>query len=125
VTYYQFPPKIKAGIFVIDGKTNKFVDVFELGQKTLNFRPKYLWKPYNGLSISTNDMSNPMQPVKSATEFIVFGKDGMKTVELLDETKLPVQSINYNANNTLAVISQKKTMQDPATVYVYKVAPKK
>jgi len=125
VSYYQIPPKIPAGIFVIDGKTKEFVNVYELAQKTLNFQPKYLWKPYYGLSISTNDMSNPMQPVKTGTEFIVWTKDGMKTLDNIDESKLPVQSINYNNQNSMAVVSQKKTMQTPASIYVYKVTPKK
>ena len=125
ISYYQIPPKIKAGVFLVDALTKKYVSTFELGQKTINFAPKYLWKPYHGLSISTNDMSNPMQPVKSATDFVVFSKDGLKILDTIDESKLPVQSINYNADNTLAVVSQKKTMQDPATIFLYKVTPKK
>ncbi len=125
ISYYQIPPKINAGIYLVDAKTKKYVSTFELGQKTLNFDPKYLWKPYYGISISTNDASNPMQPIKSATEFLIFTKDGFKKLDVVDETKLPVQSIRYNANNTLAVVSQKKSMQDKATIYIYKVSPKK
>lgn len=125
ISYYQIPPKIKAGIYLVDANTKKNVGVFELGEKTLNFAPKYLWKPYYGLSISTNDASNPMQPIKSATEFLIFTKEGIKKIDVVDESKLPVQSINYNSNNTLAVVAQKKTMQEPATIYIYKVSPKK
>jgi len=125
ISYYQIPPKIKAGLFIIDAETKKYVTAFELGQKTLNFNPKYLWKPFYGLSISTNDMSNPMQGYKSATEFVVWTKEGPKVIDSIDESKLPVQSINYNADNTLAVISQKKGMSDPATISIFKVTPKK
>lgn len=125
ISYYQIPPKIKAGIFQVNAKTKKFVSVFELGQKTLNLQPKYLWKPFHGLSISTSDASNPMQPVKNATEFVVFTKDGLKTIQALDESKLAVQTLSFNSANTLAVVTQKKTMQDKATIYIYKVSPKK
>jgi hypothetical protein len=130
ISYYQIPPKIKAGVFIIDAATKKYVTAFKLGQKTLNFNPKYLWwksadakTVMSGLSISTNDMSQPMQGYKSATEFVVWTKEGPKIVDSIDETKLPVQSINYNSNNTLAVITQKKGMTDPATISIFKVTP--
>jgi hypothetical protein len=96
-----------------------------LGQKTLNFNPKYLWKPYYGLSISSNDMSQPMQGYKSATEFVVWTQEGPKVIDSIDESKMPVQSINYNSDNTLAVVTQKKGMSDPATISIFKVTPKK
>ena len=125
ISYYQIPPKIKAGLFIVDGTTKKFLHAFELGQKTLNFNPKYLWKPYYGLSISSNDMSQPMQGYKSATEFVVWTKEGPKVIDSIDESKMPVQSINYNSDNTLAVVTQKKGMSDPATISIFKVTPKK
>lgn len=124
ISYYQIPPKIKAGIIQVDAKTKKYVSAHLLGQKTLNYKPKYLWKPYHGLSISTND-SQPMQPVKSATEFVIFTKEGLKTIDSIDESKLSVQSIVYNASNTMAVVTTRKSMTDKATIHLYKVSPKK
>ena len=125
LSYYQIPPNIKAGLFVINATTKKYVSAFELGQKTINFSPKYLWKPHYGLSISSNDMSNPMQPVKSATQFIVQGTEGFRVLDTIDESVLPVQSISFNRDNTLAVVTQKKSMQDPATISIFKVSSKK
>lgn len=125
VSYYQFPPKIPAGIFQVDANTKKYVSVHKLGQKTINFNPKYLWKPYYGLSMSTIDMSQPMEPYKLATEFIIFTKTGLKSIDLIDEKELPIQSINFNADNTRAVITTKKGGTDSAKIYIYKVTPKK
>ncbi len=123
VSYFQFPPKIQAGIFHIDATTHKTVAVHKLSQKTISLKPKYLWKPYYGLSISSADMSAPMQPYKTGVDFIVSVKEGLKTLDTIDQTKMAVQTLTYNRDNTRAAVVIKKSGQEKAQLFLYKVTP--
>lgn len=125
VGYQVLPPTLPASAVLVDTWTGKYLANHDLAHKTLAFKWNYLWKPYYGYVVSTADLSVPMQPYKTGTQFLVATKDSLKPIDTKDEKALPVQSINFNRDNTMAVITQKKDMSDTSKIYLYKVVPMK
>ncbi len=123
INYYQIPPRIKAGIFYFDSH-GRYTGIHVLENKTVSFWPKYLAKPYYGLSITTADLSDPAK-FKTAIEFLVFTRQGLKRLDIVDQDQIPVQSLRFNRDNSLAVITKKQAQTEPVTIYVYKVYPSK
>lgn len=123
ITTMVFPPSVKAGAYLVDTWTGKWRDYLDLGQKTVAFRTQYLWKPYYGFVISSQDMSIPEFGV--STQFLVATKDDFKIVDTVDQTKMAVQSIAINPKSGYAAITTKKNQADPARIFLYKLQPKK
>ncbi|MGE0493343.1 MAG: WD40 repeat domain-containing protein [Vulcanimicrobiota bacterium] len=125
VTYFVFPPTVNAGAYLVNTWTGKYLANHELGQKTIAYLPKYLWKPYYGFVISTADLSQPMQPYGVATQFLVTTKDALKPIKTYTEADIPVQSLRFSNDNTKAAIVHKAGPSDPAKLFLYKVVPAK
>ncbi|MBI3930337.1 MAG: WD40 repeat domain-containing protein [Armatimonadetes bacterium] len=123
ITYQVLPPTVKAGAFLVDTWTGKHVANHELGQKTLAFLMKYLAKPYYGFYISTADQS--VSPYKRANEFLVVTKEGLKVIDRTDETVHPMMQVRFDKGNGQAALVLKKTQEDTAKIFIYKVRPKK
>jgi WD40 repeat protein len=124
VAYCAIPPKVKAGVYLVNGRTGKYLANHDLDQLTLGYNLYYLWKPYYGYLVNTKDMTS--NPYKIATEFLVITKDyGLKVVDNVREDKIPVQSITISRDIKWAIISQKKSQEDTSKVYLYKVVPRR
>ena len=126
VTDYVIPPSTKAEAYLIDTWTGKYVANQSLGQKTVDWYPRYLGKPFYGFVIPTWDGSDPVGDWKSAAQFLVpTAKNGFQVLDTVDEKKLPMQSIATSRNSEWAVITLKKNQADPSKIFLYHLVPKK
>lgn len=124
VQYSTFPPQVKAGVYLVNTRTGKYLANHELEQMILTFNTYYLWKPYNGYLLCTKDMRQ--NPYKISTEFLIITKDqGLKVIDTKREDKYPFQSITISSDQKWALIALKKDQQEPSKVFLYKVIPKK
>jgi len=127
VTDYVIPPSTKAEAYLIDTWTGKYVANQHLAQKTIDWYPRYLGKPFYGFVIGTADQSDPSGgDYKSAAQFLVpTQKNGFEVLDTVDETKLPMQSIAVSRNSDWAAITLKKSQSDACRLYLYHLVPKK
>ena len=87
--------------------------------------PKYLWKPFYGWSMITATLTNPDE-YKVATQFLVRTKEGgLQIIDTIDQVTLPVATMRYSQDYTLAAIGLKKNQQDTCKLWLYRVVPKK
>lgn len=124
VTYSLFPPSVKAGTYLIDTWTGKYVSQQDLGHQAVKFRPKYLWKPFYGFVLPTADMTG--SPYKTATQFLVpTQKEGLKILDTVDESRLATYAMRISDRWDWAAVVIKKDPSDTAKLYLYKLVPKK
>jgi len=124
VGYSVIPPKVKAGVYLIDVRTGKYLANHDLDQCTLEFKFCYLWKPYYGYMIP--DITMAENPYKTAIEFLVITKEGgLKVIDRTRENKIAAQSVTVSADQKWALIAVKKEQSDMSRVYLYKIVPKK
>ncbi|MBT9586403.1 hypothetical protein IV102_23875 [bacterium] len=123
VTYSVFPPSVKAGTYLIDTWTGKYLSQQDLGQFVVKYRPKYLWKPFYGFVMPTADMTG--SPYKVATQFLVPTLTGLKVLDTVDESKLATYGIRISDRYDLAAVVVKKDPSDTCKLFLYKLVPKK
>ncbi len=124
VQYSTLPPQVKAGVYLVNTRTGKFLVNHDLEQMVLSYSTWYLWKPYYGYLVCTKDMRQ--NPYKISTEFLIITKEeGLKVIDTKREDKYPFQSITISPDQKWALIALKKSQEDPSKVYLYKVVPKK
>lgn len=124
VQYTILPPTVKAGVYLVNTRTGKFLVNHDLDQMTLSYNTYYLWKPYYGYLLNTKDMRQ--NPYKISTEFLIITKDeGLKVIDTKKEDKYPFQSITVSSDQKWALIATKKSQQDPSKVFLYRIVPKK
>lgn len=127
VSYSVFPPKVKAGVYLIDTWTGKYLANQQLGQNVIKYNNvKYLWKPFYGYTVTTADMSDPSTPYKVATQFLIITKErGLQIIDTIDEKVLPAFNIRYSQDYTLAAVGLKKDATDTCKLWLYRLVPKK
>ena len=123
VTYSVFPPKVKAGAYLIDTWTGKYLSQQDLGQFVIKYHPKYLWKPFYGFVLATADMTG--SPYKVATQFLVPAKTALKVLDTIDEAKLATYSIRISDRNDMAAVVLRKDPSDSCKLFLYRLVPKK
>ena len=124
VTYNLFPPSAKAGIYLIDTWTGKYLSQQDLGQYTVKFRPKYLWKPFYGFEIPTVDMRSSQYLV--ATDFLVpDNKGNLKVIDSITESKLPIYGLRISDRYDMAAVVTRREASDSCKLFLYKLVPKK
>jgi len=124
VTYNLFPPSAKAGIYLIDTWTGKYLSQQDLGQYTVKFRPKYLWKPFYGFEIPTVDMRSSQYLV--ATDFLVpDAKGNLKVIDTITESKLPIYGLRISDRYDMAAVVTRREASDTCKLFLYKLVPKK
>lgn len=124
VTYNLFPPSAKAGVYLIDTWTGKYLSQQDLGQYTVKFRPKYLWKPFYGFEIPTVDMRSSQYLV--ATDFLVpDNKGNLKVIDSITESKLPIYGLRISDRYDMAAVVTRREASDSCKLFLYKLVPKK
>ena len=124
VGYSTFPPQVKAGVYLVNTRTGKYLANHALDQFILTYDMYYLWKPYYGYLVCTKDMTG--NPYRITTEFLVITrKSGLKVIDQTREDKLALQSITVSRDQRWALIAIKRSGADPSRVYLYKIVPKK
>lgn len=120
-------PRPKAGVFLIDTWTGKYLANQQLGQNMVKYNNvKYLWKPFYGYAVTTADMSDPAAPYKVATQFLVITKEkGLQVIDTIDEKVLPAFGVRYSQDYTLAAVALKKDQMDTCKLWLYRLVPKK
>lgn len=124
VCYWNLPPASKAGVMLVDSVTGKYSANHELEQLAVGWEPRYLGKPFWGFEVLTWDITG--NPYKTAAQFLVpTRKEGLKIVDTVNETVLPMQSMSINRTRTMAAITTKKDPMSPSELFLYKLVPKK
>lgn len=123
IGYYTLPPSVKAGLFLVDARTFKFSSNHDLEHLAVAFDPRYLGKPFWGFEVLSYDLT--ANPYKTAAQFIVPTRQGLKVLDTVSEQKIPMQSISINRAGTLAAVAQKASQEDKSRLYLYKLVPKK
>lgn len=126
VGYYVIPPKVKAGVYLVNVGTGKYLANHDLANLTISYAPRYLGKPFYGFLIGNVDMSQAGEPYKTAIQFLVPTKEGtLKVLDTIDEKTLPMQSLTVDKSNAWAALTLKKDQMDKSRLYLYKLVPKK
>ncbi|MDQ7823403.1 MAG: WD40 repeat domain-containing protein [Candidatus Eremiobacteraeota bacterium] len=124
VAYSVFPPTVKAGAYLINASTGKYLANHNLENCILAFQAYYLWKPFYGYLLTTTDMRS--EPYKSAMEFLVITKEGgLKVIDATKQDKIATKSVTISRDQTRALITTKKSQADPSQLFLYKLVPKK
>lgn len=124
VCYWNLPPSQKAGVLLVDTFTGKYLANHELEQLAVGWDPRYLGKPFYGFEVLTWDITG--NPYKTAAQFLVpTRKEGLKILDTVNETVLPMQSMSINRGGTMAAITVKKDPMSPSELFLYKLVPKK
>lgn len=126
VAYWTIPPdkSAKAGVMLVDSFTGKYLANHDLEQLAVGWSPRYLGKPFYGFEVATWDISG--NPYATAAQFLVpTRKEGLKILDTINETVIPIQSISVNRTGTLAAITTKKDPVSPSELFLYKLVPKK
>lgn len=123
-TYWNLPPDKKAGALLVDTFTGKYLANHDLEQKAVGWAPRYLGKPFYGFEIATWDLTG--NPYATAAQFLVpTRKEGLKVIDTINETVIPIQSISVNRTGTLAAITTKPDPMQPSRLFLYKLVPRK
>ncbi len=125
VTYSTYPPKTKAGAYLIDTWSGKYLGQQNLGQPVVKFKNRYLGKPYYGFVLATSDMSDPSGPYKISTQFVVPTQKGLQVLDTIDESKMATAGIRISSSNGFAAVTTKKDQSSPCQIFLYRVVPKK
>jgi hypothetical protein len=123
VTYSVFPPSVKAGTYLIDTWTGKYLSQQDLGQFVVKYRPKYLWKPFYGFVLATADMTG--SPYKVATQFLVPSQTALKVIDSLDESRLATYAMRISDRYDMAAVVLRKDPSDTCKLFLYRLVPKK
>lgn len=123
VTYSLFPPSVKAGAYLIDTWTGKYLSQQQLGQPAVKFRSKYLWKPFYGFVIPSADMTG--SPYKVATQFLVPTREGLKVWDTVEESVLATYGMRISDRYDWAAVVVRKDPSDTCKIFLYRLVPKK
>ena len=123
VTYNLFPPTAKAGVYLIDTWTGKYLSQQDLGNYTVKFRPKYLWKPFYGFEVPTMDMRS--SPYLSSADFLVPDKNQLKVIDSINEMKIPIYGLRISDKWDWAAVVTRAQSSDACKLFLYKLVPKK
>ncbi len=124
VTYWNLPPSQKAGAVLVDTFTGKYLANHDLEELAVGWAPRYLGKPFYGFEVATWDITG--NPYKTAAQFLVpTRKEGLKILDTINETVIPIQSISVNRTGTMAAITTKPDPTAPSQLFLYKLVPRK
>ena len=124
VAYSAIPPKVKAGVYLVDTRTGKYRTHCELDQLVLSYSLYYLWKPFYGFIVCSKDMMS--NPYKTAAEFLVVSREkGLTVMDRTREDVLPVQSLTVSRDHGWALVSCKASQSEPSRVGLFRLVPKK
>jgi hypothetical protein len=123
VSYNLFPPTAKAGVYLIDTWTGKYLSQQDLGNYIIKFRPKYLWKPFYGFVVPTMDMRS--SPYASSADFLVPDKSGLKVLDSVHESKIPIYGLRVSDKWDWAAVVTRSQASDACKMSLYKLVPKK
>lgn len=125
VTYSTFPPKTKAGVYLVDTWTGKYVSQQDLGQFVVKYKNRYLGKPYYGFVIATADMSNANAPYGITTQYLVPTNKSIEVRDTVDQDKMATAGLRFANSHGWAAVTTKKDQASPCQLFIYKVVPKK